>query len=150
MRWAQGDFVLTVNDGQGDTLVKLKRGSRVDEVLRFCIVGGVCFVVDFGLLFALTEWAGIHYLWSAAISFTVAVSLNYWLCLKFVFFNAPRQTVRQAVLFIVTSAVGVLLNQFTMWLLVNFFAAHYLASKIIATAVVTVWNYVTKRRAVKG
>ena len=119
-------------------------------MLRFCLVGGVCFVVDFGLLYALTEWAGLHYLYSSAVSFTVAVLLNYRLCLDFVFFNAPRQTMRQALLFVGTSAVGLLLNQFTMWLLVNFFALHYLASKLIATFVVTVWNYVTKRRAVKG
>ena len=134
----------------GDDLVHLRRGSRIDEVLRFCIVGGVCFIVDFGLLYVLTDWTHIHYLYSSAISFVVAVTLNYWLCLEFVFFNAPRQTMRQAIMFVGSSAVGLLLNQLSMWLLVNFFAVHYLISKLVATAIVTVWNYVTKRRAVKG
>ncbi len=130
--------------------MRLQRGSRIDEVLRFGIVGGVCFVVDFGLLYILTDRVGLHYLWSSAVSFTVAVALNYWLCLRFVFFNVGRQTLRQAILFVATSAVGLLLNQFSLWLLVNFFALHYLVGKIVATAVVTIWNYVTKRRAVRG
>ena len=131
-------------------MIRLRNGSRFDEILRFGVVGGVCFVVDFGLLYALTEWGGIHFLYSAAISFTVAVTLNYWLCLKFVFTDAKRQTMRQAVLFVGSSVAGLFLNQLSMWLLVNFFAVHYLVSKIIATAIVTIWNYVTKRRAVKG
>ena len=134
----------------GDRLLRLSKGSRLEEIIRFCLVGGVCFAVDFSLLYALTEWAAVHYLYSAAISFTVSVLLNYWLCLKFVFRSVGRQTARQATLFIGSSAVGLLLNQFSMWVLVSFLAVHYLVAKLIATAIVTVWNYVMKRRAVKG
>ena len=59
--------------------------DQLFEILRFAIVGGASFVVDYALLYACTEWLGIHYLYSAAISFTVSVIVNYWLCVVFVF-----------------------------------------------------------------
>lgn len=32
------------------------------EILRFLLVGGVCFVFDYGIMAALTELGGISYL----------------------------------------------------------------------------------------
>ena len=53
--------------------------NRLCELLRFAVVGVVSGVVDYGLLYICTEWLRIHYLYSAAFSFTVAVIFNYWL-----------------------------------------------------------------------
>ena len=64
------------------------------EILRFAIVGGASFLVDYALLYICTEWLGIHYLYSAAISFTISVIVNYWLCVVFVFTGAGKQTGR--------------------------------------------------------
>ena len=80
--------------------------DQLYEILRFAIVGGASFLVDYGLLYLCTEWLGIHYLYSAAISFTVSVIVNYWLCVRFVFTGAGKQTGRQAALFIGSSIVG--------------------------------------------
>ena len=52
--------------------------ERFLEIIRFCFVGGVSFLMDYFLLYALTEWAGIYYLYSSAISFSVTVIFNYW------------------------------------------------------------------------
>lgn len=59
--------------------------DRLYEIIRFALVGGASFVVDYAMLYICTEWLGIHYLYSAAISFTVSVIVNYWLCVVFVF-----------------------------------------------------------------
>ncbi len=40
--------------------------SRGAEFFRFCIVGGLTFLVDYGLLFLLTSVLDVHYLWSSA------------------------------------------------------------------------------------
>lgn len=66
--------------------------NRMNEILRFCIVGGLSFLVDYGLLYICTEWLGIYYLYSSAISFTVSVVFNYWLCVVYVFHGARNQT----------------------------------------------------------
>ena len=59
--------------------------ARLYEIVRFCIAGGGGFIIDYGLLYALTEYAGVPYLWSSGISFTVSVLVNYWLCVVYVF-----------------------------------------------------------------
>lgn len=119
------------------------------EFMRFCLVGGFTFVIDYGLLYLLTEHLGVNYLLSSGAAFTIAVIINYILCLLFVF-NGGKSGLRQLSLFIYASMAGLLLNQLCMWLLVEVFAFYYLAAKIIATAVVTLWNYVTKKYALKG
>lgn len=124
--------------------------ERFLEIIRFCFVGGVSFLIDYSLLFALTEWAGIYYLYSSAISFGVSVVFNYWLCVTYVFKGAGKQTARQATIFFVTGAIGLVLNQFCMWFFVSIAGFYYMLAKIFATAIVTIWNYFTKRKAVIG
>ena len=124
--------------------------ERLLEIFRFALVGGASFVVDYALLYFCTEWLGIHYLYSAAISFTVSVIVNYWLCVACVFKGTGRQTKRQAVLFIGSSIAGLGINQVCMWLFVEKFGLHYMVAKLAATFIVMFWNYVMKRKAVKG
>ncbi|MBQ3444315.1 MAG: GtrA family protein [Selenomonadaceae bacterium] len=124
--------------------------ERMLEIVRFCFVGGVSFLMDYGLLFVLTEFVGLYYLYSSAISFSITVVFNYWLCVIYVFKGAKRQTTRQAIIFFGTGVIGLGLNQLCMWLFVAVAGLHYMLAKIFATAIVTIWNYVTKRKAVQG
>ena len=107
-------------------------------------------LVDCAVLYGLTDFFGVHYLYSAGISFTVSVIFNYWLCVKYVFKNARKQTPRQATIFIGSSIVGLGLNQICMWFFVEIILLHYMAAKLCATAIVTIWNYVMKRKAING
>lgn len=124
--------------------------DQFKEIIRFCIVGGLSFLVDYGLLYICTEYIGLYYLWSSAVSFTVSVIFNYWLCVVYVFKDAKKQNRKQATLFIGSSIVGLGLNQFCMWLFVELAGMYYMLAKIFATAIVTIWNYVMKRKAVRG
>lgn len=124
--------------------------ERLQEIFRFCLVGGASFLVDYGLLFACTEWLHLYYLYSSAISFTVSVIFNYWLCVCYVFAGARQQTTKQAALFIGSSIIGLGLNQLCMWGFVDQLGMYYMLAKIFATGIVMAWNYVMKRKAVKG
>ena len=124
--------------------------ERFLEIIRFCFVGGLSLMLDYAILFALTEFAGVYYLYSSAISFSVTVVFNYWLCVIYVFKGAKKQTPRQAAIFFITGAIGLVLNQFCMWLFVAVVGLHYLIAKLGATVIVTIWNYLTKRKAVRG
>ncbi len=120
------------------------------EIVRFAIVGGASFLVDYALLYLCTEKLGFYYLHSAAISFTVSVIVNYWLCVIFVFTGARKQTGRKAALFFGSSIVGLGINQVCMRLFVESFGLHYMLAKIGATLIVMFWNYVMKRKVVRG
>ena len=124
--------------------------ERFLEFVRFCFVGGLSLIVDYAVLFSLTEWAGMYYLHSSAISFGVSVVFNYWLCVRYVFKGAKKQTPRQAIIFFSTGVVGLVLNQLCMWFFVDVAGLHYLIAKLGATVIVTAWNYVTKRKVVNS
>lgn len=124
--------------------------ERFWEIFRFLAVGGGCFLLDWGLLFVLHEYAGLSVLMASGTSFTVSLVVNYILCVTVVF-HARKQTPRQTALFVITSIMGLGINQLCMW---GFTAmtgdAWYMADKIGAAAIVTIWNYITKRMILKG
>jgi len=124
--------------------------ERFWELFRFCLVGGISLIIDYAVLYCLTEFAGIYYLYSSAASFTVSLVFNYWLCVKYVFKGARHQTTRQAVIFIGSSVIGLGLNQICMWFFTDILKFHYMIAKLGATVIVTAWNYIMKRRAVNG
>jgi len=125
-------------------------GRRLYEVISFCIVGAVTFVVDYGLLYFCTEYLNVGYFYSAAFSFSIAVIINYFLCVRYVFTHTLPQTTMQAVLFIGSSIIGLGINQICMWFLVEKVGMYYMIAKIVATAIVTLWNYVMKRKAISA
>lgn len=131
-------------------MTELLASARFREIVRFVVVGGGCFLVDYGLLFALTEFCGLPYLWSSGLSFTVSVLVNYWLCVTYVFRGARHQTGRQKALFFGSSIAGLALNQVCMYVFVDLCGIYYMFAKLLATAIVTLWNYVMKRRAIQG
>lgn len=126
------------------------QSKRVYEIGRFCLVGGISFLIDYGLLYGCTEWLHLYYLYSSALAFTVSVIINYLLCLEFVFPGAGKQSSGQMILFAGSSVVGLFLNQLFMWLFVDKCGIYYMISKIFATILVMIWNYFMKRKAVLG
>lgn len=123
--------------------------ERLIEILRFCVVGGICFVIDYGLLYGFTEWAGVSYLLSAGISFSISVLVNYCLCVKYVFIGAGKQTKKRLAMFFLVSIIGLFINQLCMWLFVEFAKFHYMLAKVIATVFVIVWNYIMKKKSME-
>lgn len=120
------------------------------EILRFLFAGGATFLLELAVLYGLVEFAGVYYLLSSAIAFTIAVAANYILCLRWVFCRAKQQDRKMVILFLASSLAGLGINQLCMWIMVTGVGIHYLLAKIISTMVVTVWNYLAKRRAVVG
>ena len=118
--------------------------ERIEEVIRFLIVGGGCFLLEYILLYVLTEYMHIGYLVSSAIAFTVSLLVNYILCLLVVF-NVKHQSRLEIGLFIITSLIGLIINQGVMWFLVEIIAWWYMFAKVIASGIVMIWNYITKR-----
>ena len=122
-------------------------GRNLLEILRFLLAGGSCLLLELGVLYALTEAAGLHYLYSAALAFTLSVIVNYLMCRYWVFQGARQQSAKAVAVFIGSSLSGLALNQLCMWMLVEMAGLWYMAAKLLAAVVVTAWNYVLKRHA---
>ena len=123
------------------------------QIMRFAVVGGLAFVVDFGLLLLLTEVVGLNYLVSATISFIVAVLFK---SIMWVFTSKPQAqhskvyATFKMVLFFVLSTCGLLINNAIMWAFVELFALSYILGKLVATFVVMVFNFVTRKILIEG
>ena len=118
----------------------------IHQFMKFGVVGVIAFFIDYGLLFVLTEFGGINYLVSATISFTVSVIFNYIASMRYVFTHKEDMSRRKEfVIFVVLSAIGLVINNVCMWAGVEIFGIHYMITKIGATAIVMVWNFVTRK-----
>lgn len=129
---------------------KILEKKIIKQILKFGVVGGLAFVIDYALLYLLTEFLNIHYLVSSIISFSVSVIFNYILSIKWVFDVNKRQDVKEFIVFIVLSIIGLGINSLIMYIMVDLMNVYYMASKIVATAVVMVYNFITRKIFIEG
>ena len=118
----------------------------IEQMIKFGFVGVLCFFIDWGIMVFLTEVFGINPLISSTISFTVSVTVNYILSVTFVFEtdkNANKGS--QFVIFVLLSIVGLGVNELCMWLGTDLLGIHYMITKVGATAVVMVYNFITRK-----
>lgn len=116
------------------------------QLVKFGIVGVIAFFIDYGVMVFLTEVLGVYYLLSAMISFTVSVIFNYIASMRFVFVGRDDMSKsREFLIFIILSVIGLGINELFMWIMVDKLTIHYMISKIFVTALVMVWNFVTRK-----
>lgn len=120
--------------------------SLLQQIIRFGFVGGSAFLIDYGIMILLTEVFGVNYLISSGISFSVSVIFNYVMSIFWVFdVDKEKSGVTNFVIFLVLSIIGLGINQLIMWLMVDKAGVFYMISKIVATAVVMVYNFITRK-----
>jgi len=125
--------------------MKIFKNKLLNQILKFGLVGGTAFVIDYVLLYFCTEFLHIHYLISSIISFTVSVIFNYILSIKWIFDVKKKQDVKDFVIFIILSVIGLGINSLIMYVMVEKFGVYYMLSKIVSTAVVMVYNFITRK-----
>ena len=71
-----------------------KWGKLFSQLIKFGLVGGIVFLIDYGIMVFLTEVFKIPSLISATISFTVSVIFNYIASVKWVFYVDKEKIVK--------------------------------------------------------
>jgi len=123
-----------------------KTDSVPVQFLRYGVVGGIAFIVDFSSLVILTSTAHVHYLWSAAIAFVFGLTTNYTLSVVWVF--GSRTIFNKYAEFGVFAWIGIVglgLNELFMWLFTGKWGVHYTTGKLMSTLLVFLWNFVSRR-----
>ena len=104
--------------------------NLIAQFMKFGVVGVIAFFIDYGLLAFCTEILHINYLASMRYVFTHKEDMS-------------RR--REFIIFVILSIIGLIINNACMWAGVELLGWHYLIVKIGATAIVMVWNFVTRK-----
>ena len=125
---------------------KIKTNKLFNQILKFGVVGGIAFVIDYVTLIICKELFNINVLLSAAIAFTVSVIFNYILSIKWVFdVNKEKDSRKNFIIFIIFSIIGLGLTELIMWFGTDIIKINYLIVKIIATGIVMIFNFITRK-----
>lgn len=116
------------------------------QFLRYVLVGGVAFIVDFGSLYILTDFIAIYYLISAAIAFTLGLMTNYLLSINWVFNRRTFDNKKfEFGLFAIIGIIGLILNEVFIWFFTAELGFYYLISKIISAIIILFWNFFARK-----
>lgn len=136
----------------------------LEQIIKFGMVGALCFLIDFAVTMALTL-LGMHHLAAAFFGFVISVIINYLLSFKFVFRHKEDLDRRKEfVIFLILSVIGLGINEALIYLSVDVLYEQVIlpdqnnwlnglltyelavaAGKIFATGVVMIYNFVTRK-----
>ena len=125
------------------------------DKLRFALVGGINTVIDFGILFSLV-YLGLDKIPSNFISTSVAFIFSFFANKTFTFKSKTGNAKREFILFIIVTLFGLWVLQPLVITAMSHLltplrvkeGALLLMSKLVATVVSLIWNYVMYSRFV--
>ena len=124
----------------------MRRTGELWRFAKFCLVGASGVLVNMGLLWLLTEVAGLFYLLSACISGETSIVSNFLLNDNITFRDrrlpTAKATLHRLGKYNLVSLVAVAINLGVLALLTEVFGVYYLISNLCGIAIATLWNFV--------
>lgn len=122
----------------------------IEQILKFGVVGIIATVIDFGVLYVLSQPLGVDPVISAGISFCVSLVFNYVASMRYVFTHREDMSrSREFVIFLVLSLIGLAINEAIMAAgvaVLGISALAVMGTKVLATTIVMVWNFVSRKK----
>jgi dolichol-phosphate mannosyltransferase len=108
---------------------------NIGYIIRFGIVGLTGTLIHMLMLFILTEYAGIYYLYSAAFAFIFAVTSNFIFNKFWTFSKTSKgKNIKRYSIFFITAIIAFSVNITLLYIFTEFFLINYLLSQLIAIA----------------
>lgn len=118
----------------------------IKQIIRFGFVGFLCFFIEYGIMVLLTEVFDVYYMVSTTAAYCISTVVNYILSVTIVFeTDKNKNRFKEFLLFVLLSVIGLGVNELCMLTGVELLHIHYMIVKIGATAVVMVFNFVTRK-----
>ena len=119
----------------------LHNQTLIERFLKFCIVGGSGVVVDFGITYLAKEFLKLNKYVANSLGFICAAASNYILNRTWTFGSNDPDVVMQYFRFFGFSLIGLAINNLVIYLLHGRVKWNFYIVKLIATCVVTFWNF---------
>ena len=120
--------------------------KRIIRFTKFCMVGGSGVAVNMGVLWLLTEIAGLYYLISSLLAISLAMINNFiwndlWTWNDRGLSGIKAYFIRLVKFCLVSSIAGFVGNFSILWTLTHFFNINYLISNFIGILIGTLLNF---------
>jgi len=122
----------------------------VRQVFAFSVVGVISVVIDLGLFWILNNVFGVYYVVASVISFSISLIVNYILNVKYVFKRGRMNRWVEFALYVILNLIALGINTALLALCVQHFHLNPLPAKIIATVVVMVYNFISRKLLIEG
>jgi len=124
---------------------KMPRGSLRGQFARYLVTGGLAFAVDYGLFVLCYDKFGWHYLLANLVGLVAGLVINYIMSVVWVFSECKRvledKKTAEFGIFAMVGIAGIGINQLLMYLMVGNLDWNAKVSKIVAAALVLMWNF---------
>lgn len=119
------------------------------RIARFIISGGTATFVNLSTLFALTQYAGVWYLYSSILAFGVSFFVSFSLQKFWTFGENSRDRMQaQAALFLGVMLFALSLNTVLIYMFVELAHAHYLLGQLASGILIAFVNYFSYKHVV--
>ncbi|MCS6978647.1 MAG: GtrA family protein [Flavobacteriales bacterium] len=112
------------------------------KFIKFGIVGFTGVLIDFGITWVLKELLFLNPYVANSAGFLCAASNNWLLNRIWTFRNRHPRILKQYLVFMLVSLMGLGLNNAVVWLGVSFLALNFYVAKVVAVGVVMFWNFI--------
>ncbi len=124
-----------------------KSDSERVRVLCYLVIGGTAALFEWSLVYLFTAILGWNYLFSTALAYLCSTVCHYIATNLFVFDSGVRYgRKKEFSLVLFVSTLGLLFNVLLMRLFVGGLGFGVMPSKIAASALVTIWNYLSRKK----
>ena len=112
------------------------------KILKYFIVGSIAALTDLTLFYIFAKLLVYNYMIVAFFSFIIATFVNYILSIKYVFQSGIKFSKKQELsLIYLVSVVAIIINQISLFTLVDLLSIEMINSKVIAKMLTFLWNY---------
>ncbi len=129
--------------------------GNIKQFISYFFVGGVAAIVEWIMFFLFANVMTLNYILSTVLAFIFSTTTNWILGRVFTFKNSTsykNNVGKEAFAVFLVSAIGLLFNMFLMYIFVTVMGFDSVigktASKIAATGIVFVWNFLIRKLVV--
>lgn len=121
--------------------------SNWKQIYKYIGSGALSVGIDYIVLFLLTEWAGLYYLYSVTVSYFCGFFTNFFLN-KYWTFQKKEGTSAQMLRYALLAGGNYLLTLSLMYLLTSLLGINYLISRGAVLVMVICWNFLLYKKVV--
>ncbi|MBM2820660.1 MAG: hypothetical protein HW405_420 [Candidatus Berkelbacteria bacterium] len=125
--------------------MKLHQRRGVRQFVKFALVGVSSTAIDWGIYLILTRFIGVYYLMAKVLSFAISMINSYIWNRRWTFKSNDPAKLREFIKFLTIALVGVVLNTFIMYMIVDLVHLGDLYGLVFASAIVMFWNFLANK-----